>query len=132
MRALVSIAIIAALLLVACAQGPAKVAVTMDEWSIKLSQGEVPAGKVTFVLRNAGKVDHELVVLKTDIAPDKLALRANNPKKAEEPGNVGEIEDVAPGASKEATFDLTPGKYVILCNEEDHYKAGMRVSFVVK
>lgn len=132
MRALASIAVIAALLLVSCAQGPAKVTVTMEEWSIKLSQTDVPAGPVTFGVKNTGTQEHELVLLKTDIAPDKLPDRATDPTKADEPGNVGEIEDISSGSFKEATFDLTPGKYVLICNVASHYKSGMRVSFVVK
>ena len=132
MRALMTFAVTAALLLAACAQGPAKLTVTMDEWSIKLSQSSVPSGSVAFSLQNAGKEEHELVILKTDIAPDKLALRASDPTKVEEPGAVGEIEEVAPGTSKEATFDLQPGNYVLICNEATHYQAGMRIAFVVR
>ena len=121
-------------LLAACGQAGSagKITVTMDEWSIKLSETSAPAGDVSFVLKNNGKVTHELAILKTDLAPDRLAYRANDPSKAEEPGNVGEIEDVAPGASKEGTFKLTPGKYVLVCNEPEHYKAGMRIALVVK
>lgn len=137
MKRLFTLITLAMLILSACAQGtaqsgPAKVTVTMEEWSVKLSQSTVPAGPVTFVLKNNGKLTHELAILKTDLAHDKIPLRPTDAKKVQEPGNVGEIEDVDAGTSKEATFDLTPGNYVLICNEEVHYQAGMHVSFVVK
>lgn len=117
---------------VASQASPSKVTVTEDEFSVKLSQASAPAGKVTFVLNNTGKIEHELVILKTDLPHDKIPARDNDPTKVQEPGAAGEIEDVAAGTSKEETFDLTPGNYVLLCNVETHYAAGMHIAFVVK
>ena len=137
MKRLLRLAAIAMLVLSACAQtgsapsGPAKVTVTMSEWSVKLSQPSVLAGQVTFVLKNDGKITHELAILQTDLPYDKIPVRANDAKKVQEPGMVGEIEGVDAGNTKEATFDLKPGNYVLICNEEEHYKAGMYLAFVV-
>ena len=36
----------------------------------------VPAGDVTFTVKNTGTIDHEVVVLKTDTAFDKLEVGA--------------------------------------------------------
>ena len=36
------------------------------QMSIELSQPYAPAGKVSFLITNAGTMDHEMVVLKTD------------------------------------------------------------------
>ena len=138
MKRLLLFTMIATLVLGACAQtgsapgGPAKVTVTMSEWSIKLSQTSVQAGQVTFAVKNDGKVTHEMAILKTDLSHDKIPVRAENAKKVQEPGIAGEIEDVDAGATKEATFDLKPGSYVLICNEEEHYQAGMHLAFVVK
>ncbi len=132
MRRFIAVIVASVLLFAACGQATSSVTVTMDEWSIKPSQASVPAGPVTFIVTNAGKERHELAVLKTDIAPDKLSYRAADPKKAEEPGNVGEIEDIAAGTTKQATFDLKTGNHVLICNEPDHYKAGMRMAFTVR
>ncbi len=132
MRILATVTAAAALLLVACAQGPTRVTVNMEEWAIKLSQASAPAGDVTFVLRNQGKEEHELVILKTDTPDEKLAFRPADPNRAEEPGAIGEIEDVSSGKFKEATFTLAPGRYVLICNEPGHYKAGMHVAFIVR
>ncbi len=127
----------AMLLASACGQagaqsGPAKITVTMDEWNVKLSQASVTAGQVTFALKNNGKIVHELAVLKTDLAHDKIPVRPTDATKVQEPGIVGEIEDVDRGQTKEAIFDLTPGTYVLICNEKEHYQAGMHVAFTVK
>ena len=138
MKRLLPLVSVAMLVLSACAQagstrsGPARVTVTMSEWSVKLSQPSVLAGQVTFVLKNDGKITHELAILQTDLPYNKIPVRANDAKKVQEPGMVGEIEGVGPGITKEATFDLKPGNYVLICNEEEHYMAGMYLAFTVK
>lgn len=137
MKKLLPILAAAMLLATACGQagaasGPSKITVTMDEWNVKPSQVTVNAGQVTFALKNSGKLVHELAILKTDLAHDKIPLRPTDAKKVQEPGNIGEIEDVEPGQTKEAVFDLTPGHYVLICNEEAHYAAGMHIAFTVK
>lgn len=126
----------AMLLASACGQagaqsGPSKITVTMDEWTVKLSQTSIPAGKVTFALKNSGKLMHELVILKTDLAPDKIPTRPEDATKVQELGSVGEIADVEAGKTKEDAFDLTPGNYVLICNEESHYGSGMHIPFTV-
>ncbi|MBI1802025.1 MAG: cupredoxin domain-containing protein [Chloroflexi bacterium] len=136
--ALAAVALVAALVMTGCgstaAEASTTVRVTEDEYTIKLSAASVPAGKVTFDVRNTGKLEHELVLLKTDLGPTALKMRAAESKVDEEAGaaNVGEIEDIADGASKSETFTLKPGKYVLVCNVVDHYKAGMAVAFEVK
>jgi len=134
MNRLLPLFVIAMLILSACAQqtGPAKVTVKMSEWSVDLSQTSVPAGRVTFALKNDGKLTHELAILRTDLAHDKIPLRAEDPTKVQELGITGEIEDVDAGQMKEAVFELTPGNYVLVCNEASHYQAGMHVAFVVR
>ncbi len=137
MKRLLGFAAIAMLVLGACAQagaqnGPAKVTVTMSEWSVKMSQTTLPAGQVTFALRNDGKLTHELAILKTDLPHDKIPARVEDATKVQEIGIIGEIEDVEAGATKADVFDLVPGKYVLICNEVSHYQAGMHLAFVVK
>jgi uncharacterized cupredoxin-like copper-binding protein len=134
--ALVAVALVSALAATAC--GPSAVTrdvqVTADEFSIKLNNASVPAGKVTFRVANKGTIEHELVLLKTDLAPTALKMRDNEDKVNEEVSatNVGEVEDIGSGATKSGTFDLTPGKYVLICNVVNHYRAGMTTAFEVK
>jgi uncharacterized cupredoxin-like copper-binding protein len=106
----------------------ATVQVSEKEWSLKPVPARVKPGQVTFVLKNAGKLAHELVVLKTNIAPGKLPSKGT---KATEPGKVGKIPSVKPGASKRVTLNLKAGKYVLICNVPAHYKSGQRSAFRV-
>lgn len=127
--------VVAALFLVSACGGSVesgKVTLTLSDFAIKASQTSVRAGQITFVVKNVGKVEHEVAILKTELPAGQLPPRDNNPAKAQEPGNVGEIEDIAPGTSKEATFDLAPGNYVLICNVEGHYASGMHIAFTVR
>jgi uncharacterized cupredoxin-like copper-binding protein len=104
------------------------VRVTEKEWSVKPVPASAKPGKVTFVLKNAGKLDHELVVVKTKLAPAKLPVKGT---KASEAGRVGKIPPVKPGATKRITLALKAGKYVLFCNIAGHYKSGQRGGFQV-
>jgi uncharacterized cupredoxin-like copper-binding protein len=137
MKRFLPLAATAMLVLGACAQagaqgGPATVTVSMSEWSVKMSQTSLPAGQVTFALKNEGKLTHELAILKTDLPHDKIPARLDDAAKVQEIGIIGEIEDVEAGLTKSDVFDLAPGNYVLICNEVSHYAAGMHLAFVVK
>jgi uncharacterized cupredoxin-like copper-binding protein len=109
---------------------PPATTATLSEWTIAMSPAEVKAGDVTVVARNAGAVSHELVLLKTDVAPDKLEMAGNrvNEDKYE---SMGEIADFDPATTESATFKLDAGKYVLICNITGHYQQGMRAALVV-
>ena len=123
--------------------GSTSVSVGLQEFAIVPSVASVPAGTVKFVAKNSGPDDiHEMVVLRTDLDP--AALPVDKDGKADEEGDgitsIGETGDVAVGETKEASFDLAPGKYVLICNIvqtepdgsiEAHYKVGMRTAFTV-
>lgn len=98
------------------------------EWMVMPSKNSVPAGKVTFVAANMGKVKHDLVVLKTKLAPSKLPMVGS---KAKEVGLVGRTPVFGPEQTRRLTLTLTPGRYVLICNVPAHYMAGMRVAFKV-
>ena len=99
-----------------------QVAVTLREWAIAPAQPSVKAGKVYFLVENMGpEHPHELVIVRTNVGP------------------LDEIEEFAPHSSASLTVDLTPGKYLLICNitEEDaaignHYKKGMVAAFTVE
>jgi hypothetical protein len=95
------------------------VSVTLKEFEIVPDKDSVPAGSVTFRAKNIGPEDlHELVVVKTDLASNKLPTAEDG--AADEKGAgvelIGEIEEFAVDGEEEITFDLKPGKYVLLCN----------------
>ena len=132
----IGVALLAGLVITACGSAPqGPIRVTMDEFSIKLSATSAPAGKITFDVADQGKIAHELIVLKTDLAPNALKMSAADPTKVDEEAgakNLGEVEDVAAGTTKSGTFDLPAGKYVLICNTPEHYKGGMTVAFELK
>jgi uncharacterized cupredoxin-like copper-binding protein len=105
----------------------ASVGVTLNEMAISLSESRVPAGKVTFVARNAGKTEHELVVLRMPSSGNFRVAAF----KAEELGKIGEIDGVLPGKTRRATLALQPGRYIVICNVPGHYQLGMRAELVV-
>src|SRR4051812_4593456 len=108
------------------AAGPVKVRLT--DFKIAPSASTVSAGKVTFAATNAGKDEHEMVVVRTNKQPSQL--RKGN--EASEAGSVGEISETKPGASKQVTLNLEPGRYVLLCNVPGHFMAGMYTTLTVK
>lgn len=120
--------------------GPTTVDVTLQEWAIVPSVAEVNAGQVTFNAKNIStKEEHEMVVVKTDLGLFDLPKGSDGKVDEEGAGMtaVGEISETAAGASGTVTLDLTPGKYLLICNIVDadgtaHYGSGMSTAFTVK
>jgi len=52
----------------------ATVGVELGEWFINSDSASLAAGSVTFEVSNKGKQDHNLVIIKTDLAPDALVV----------------------------------------------------------
>ena len=127
----------------AAAGGDVTVAATADGTPVTVTAGDksdteqfltvdptsVKAGKVTFTFTNSGNRQHEMIVLKTDDAADKLVVGADN--KVSEDASVGEISETDQGKTVSKTFDLVAGNYVLVCNIEKHYGQGMRSAFTV-
>jgi uncharacterized cupredoxin-like copper-binding protein len=102
-----------------------------------------PAGDVTFVVKNLGTIEHEMVVVKTDSPFDKIPVAdsgdppapvTSGADKIDEADNVAETGDpnLQPGDTRTFTATgLTPGHYVLVCNIAKHYGLGMRVAFTV-
>ncbi len=97
---------------------------------LKIDPASVKAGKVTFTFTNEGTRQHEMIVLKTDEAFDKLVIDPATNKVSEDK-SVGEISETDKGKVVVKTFDLAAGNYVLVCNIEKHYGQGMRVAFTV-
>ena len=67
-----------------------------------------------------------------DLAAGERRPRAVGDVDEDKVESVGEVEDIAAGATKDATFKLAAGKYALICNLAGHYTAGMRVTFTVQ
>src|SRR5580765_4149150 len=120
-------------LLASCSSGtstkPQSVTVTQKEFTMSTSSSNVKSGNVTVTVNNGGNLQHELVVFRTDLDEKALPMTADGHKIDEEVSGIThldpEAEDINPGGSKTITIDLPPGRYVFVCNIEDHYKQGM-------
>jgi uncharacterized cupredoxin-like copper-binding protein len=102
------------------------------EFKIDLGATSAAAGSVTFQITNGGTVVHEFVVLKTDLAADKLPLDTSTGVVSEDTAGltvVDEVEDIAVGATPSLTVDLPAGHYVVICNLPAHYAGGMHTDF---
>ena len=113
----------------AAAAATPTVKVSLKEFKVLPSTKSVAAGKVTFSAKNVGKVGHELLVIKTSVAPGKLPVKN---AQASEKGKVGLVPELDPGKSGKVTLKLAKGKYVLLCNLPAHYQAGQYIGFTVK
>jgi uncharacterized cupredoxin-like copper-binding protein len=131
----VIVAIASLLLLVACdaAAGRQRVEVSLSTFGIALSSDTVKPGKVTLVVKNnATDQTHELLVARTDHPHDQIPVETGATEFQEDSLTViGEVEDIDSGAIKRLTLDLSPGRYVLVCNLPGHYQGGMHAEFTV-
>ncbi len=127
-------AAVAALACTAASSQARVVTVDMNEYSLHPSVAAVQAGAVTFKVVNHGSMEHELVIMKTDLSPKDLVMEANGAKMDETASgeDMGEVEGIEMGQTKTGTFTLEPGHYVLVCNEPEHYQQGMAAAFDVK
>jgi uncharacterized cupredoxin-like copper-binding protein len=111
------------------AAGAGAVSIDMGDFFFDPKDVTTKAGSVTISAPNIGQVEHELVLFKSDADPASLPVSGGDvdEEALEEQGaeEAGEIEEVQPGETKEATIELTAGKYVMFCNLPAHYQQGM-------
>ena len=63
-------------------------------------------------------------------SPDSVPVKKNK-ARFDEAREIGEVEEVEPGKSKRFTVTVKAGKYLLLCNQPGHFKAGQRTRFTV-
>jgi uncharacterized cupredoxin-like copper-binding protein len=87
----------------------------------------MPAGQVTFRVRNAGQVEHDFEI---------EAVEGSGDAEAEIDGDAEVEGDIPPGQERLLNVTLTPGTYTIYCEAEsehgDHDELGERVTFTVR
>lgn len=111
--------------------GRASVVAEFKDFAIALDRASVGTGRTAVGVRNTSAQEHMLAVIRTDLAPDKLPVD-DKTLKAKEEGKVGEIASIPAGRSASVTLDLTPGRYVLICNIPEHYAAGMYAALIVQ
>jgi uncharacterized cupredoxin-like copper-binding protein len=99
----------------AAAPAPAghPISVSETEFKVALPAQKVAPGKVTFTVRNAGKIQHDLVV--------------------SGPGVTGAAKTplLNPGQTAKLTVTLTAGSYTLYCSVPGHRAAGMAAKLTV-
>jgi uncharacterized cupredoxin-like copper-binding protein len=109
--------------------------VLLKDFEVRQETTVVPAGTVSFLVRNQGPTTHEVIVVRTDLAPDKLPLQSDGLTVDEEERGVKFLEEVE-GLDIDdrgtMILDLAPGRYVLYCNLEGHYLGGMYEALTVR
>jgi uncharacterized cupredoxin-like copper-binding protein len=101
------------------------VSVKLGEMFVRPDVTQGAAGKVTFHVKNTGKLVHEMIVGK---APIKGPLATG---KMSEATSVGEVAELKPGTAGSVKLSLKPGTYILYCNVPGHFSAGQHVAFTV-
>jgi hypothetical protein len=113
-----------------------KVKVKLNDGKIITDPREVkPAHTVVFEVTNASKDAHQIVVLKTAQAPDKLNMDGDKVKCEEEGVRVQSGKTAKFYQTRKDNYEglFAPGTaFVLFCNEPKHYQNGERACVIVK
>jgi uncharacterized cupredoxin-like copper-binding protein len=110
---LIGLAVFVVLALVACGGGsasapPGSIPVTLKEFSIEPKPLNAKAGKVTFSVKNAGAIEHDIEIV-----------------------GVGKIDSIIPNETRTLEVTLKAGTYDVVCTLSGHKEAGMVGKLVV-
>jgi uncharacterized cupredoxin-like copper-binding protein len=108
--------------------------VLLEDFHVRQDAAVVAAGTVRFRILNQGPSTHELTIVRTSLAPDKLPLQRDGLTVNEDaPGldHLDEAEGLDIGDRRTLVLRLAPGHYVLYCNMEGHYLGGMHAAFTV-
>lgn len=87
----------------------------LGEWALVPEARSIRPGRVTFVIRNRGKLSHGF----------EIEIRRRGDRHGGHDDDAESIE-LRPGQATRMTLDLTPGVYEIECFVSDHDDMGMR------
>jgi uncharacterized cupredoxin-like copper-binding protein len=109
--------------------------VRLEDFKVQRDAAVVPAGTVRLRILNQGPTSHQLIVVRTDRAPDKLPLQRDGLTVNEEAPGI-ELVDQVGGLDiddrQTLVLDLAAGNYVMYCNLEGHYLGGMHATLTVR
>jgi len=110
----------------------AAVDVRLQSYSVTPSVVTIKAGNVTFNVTNiATDQPHQFVVIKTDLAADKLPVGSDGTVVETAVTIVNRIAALDPGKNGALSANLAAGHYVLICNRPGHYQQGMHSDFTV-
>jgi uncharacterized cupredoxin-like copper-binding protein len=108
--------------------------VLLEDFKVRRDAAVVPAGDVSFRIRNQGPTTHEIIFVRTDLAPDQLPLQDDGLTVDEEGPGVElleEVEGLDIDDRENLDLRMAPGDYVLYCNLEGHYLGGMYAALTV-
>jgi uncharacterized cupredoxin-like copper-binding protein len=109
--------------------------VRLEDFKVRQDAAVVPAGTVSFRILNQGPTSHELIVVRTERAPDKLPLQRDGLTVNEDAPGI-DLLDEADGLDiddrQTLVLRMAPGHYVLYCNYEGHYLGGMYAALTVR
>ena len=88
------------------------IAVEAKDYAFVPATITLPAGAVTFSVKNAGTQEHEFEIFKGETV-------------------INEIEGLVPGLTKDLTLTLDAGEYVFVCKLNGHDQLGMKGTLTV-
>jgi uncharacterized cupredoxin-like copper-binding protein len=110
--------------------------IVLSEWAITAADGgalpEFKPGRVALSVHNAGKVPHEVIILRTKLAPGALPMRATRVDEKATGDVYGAIHVPQSGDTQNAAVQLRAGTYVFVCNIAGHYLSGMHTTVTVR
>ena len=107
----------------------------LEDFKVRRDRAVVPAGTVSFRIRNQGPTTHEVIVVRTDRAPGKLPLQRDGLTVDEEGPGIAfldEAEGLDIDDRQTLVLDLAAGHYVLYCNLQGHYLGGMYAALTVR
>jgi hypothetical protein len=130
-------------------QPQSSVQVKLVDFAIDREPDSVPAGEVTFEVKNEGYAtdadgdpvlstsggQHNFEVLRTDLPAGDLPVNdLNLSVEVEAPGIeiAGSVPPLPDDARESLTVDLESGAYVLICNLTRHYERGMWAELSVR
>jgi len=109
--------------------------VRLEDFKVQRDAAVVPAGTVSFRILNQGPTTHQVIVVRTDRAPDKLPLQRDGLTVNEEAPGIELVDEVGGldiDDRQTLVLDLAAGNYVMYCNLEGHYLGGMHATLTVR
>jgi uncharacterized cupredoxin-like copper-binding protein len=100
--------------------------ITLSEWHVAAAS-TMKAGTATFAIANAGTIQHELLVFKSDLAMSAYPKDKHGDIIEDGAGItlLSDGENIDVGGTQARTVNLVPGTYLFVCNIPGHFKAGM-------
>jgi hypothetical protein len=120
--------------------------VSLGDGSIDVEGPTLAPGRQVIEVSNTGTTEHEIVVVRTNLAPDDLPVGLHGVSlsaagelvigedhiTAGHKHRPGMVLGLEPGTNQRYQVDLEPGSYVVFCQTGNHYLAGERTEFEVR